>query len=265
MTHLTLKLSIRNDGVFAGARRIAPARHNCGSIGKMLGMEEERTESARGDLAGVPADHPGKSGWIKTRVAAEALGVDPRTVRAYIERGDLVARSEGEGIQKTYLVSIDSVYALRDRRGSSAKKTRMTGAGRRVPSARNASTAGASGPTAGHSGGVPAEDLADVIRELAAETARMSAEAAEFRTRLELTAQAESTLRETLERERERADRLEEELTTLRDARNPSPAPQGAPERVTETTADTDTAADRGSPETGVHRRSWWRRFFGFE
>jgi hypothetical protein len=85
-------------------------------------MEEDLTESASGDLAGVRADLPGESGWIKTRVAAEALGVDPRTVRAYIERGDLVAKSEGKGIQKTYLVSIDSVYTLRDRRGSSGRK-----------------------------------------------------------------------------------------------------------------------------------------------
>jgi hypothetical protein len=91
-------------------------------------MEEDLTESASGDLAGVHADLPGESGWIKTRVAAEALGVDPRTVRAYIERGDLVARSEGKGIQKTYLVSIDSVYALRDRRGPSVKKTRVSAA-----------------------------------------------------------------------------------------------------------------------------------------
>ena len=73
----------------------------------MLGMDEDLTESASGDLAGVYADLSGESGWVKTRVAAEALGVDPRTVRAYIGRGDLVARSEGKGIQKTYLVSID--------------------------------------------------------------------------------------------------------------------------------------------------------------
>jgi hypothetical protein len=47
----------------------------------------------------------------------------------------------------------------------------------------------------------------------------------EMRARAELTAVTESTLRESLERERERADRLEEEL---REA-----------------------------------RRSWWRRMFG--
>lgn len=197
----------------------------------MRGMEEERTESAGGDLAGVPADIPGGSGWIKTRVAAEALGVDPRTVRAYIERGDLVARSEGEGIKKTFLVSIDSVYALRDRRGTSAKPRRASAADIREKSARTASLPEGRGSTTG----VPAEALADIIRDLAAETARLSAEAAEFRIRLELTAQSESTLRETLERERVRADRLEAELASKRE--NPSSRPE----------------------------RSWWRRWFGFD
>jgi DNA-binding transcriptional MerR regulator len=231
-------------------------------------MDEERTESARGDLAGVHPDPSGDSGWIKTRVAAEALGVDPRTVRAYIERGDLVARSEGEGIQKAYLVSIDSVYALRDSRGSSARKSRISGAGARERPARNADLAGARGGALGDARGVAAEDLADIIRDLAAEAARMAAEAAEFRTRLELTANAESTLREQLERERERADRLEAELASLREARQPSPAPPGASETVSETPegTDDDTPTDRADRETGVQRRSsWWRRFFGFE
>ncbi len=248
---------------------MAPAQHSCAVVGKMPGMDEERTESARGDLAGVPPDPSGDSGWIKTRVAAEALGVDPRTVRAYIERGDLVARSEGEGIQKAYLVSIDSVYALRDSRGSSARKPRTSGADDRKESARNTDLADARGGSRGDARGVSAEDLADIIRDLAAEAARMSAEAAEFRTRLELTANAESTLREQLERERERADRLEAEL---REARQPSPAPPGASETVSETPEGTDTPTDRADRETGVQRRakppgerSWWRRFFGFE
>lgn len=236
----------------------------------MLSMEEDLTESASGDLAGVRADLPGESGWIKTRVAAEALGVDPRTVRAYIERGDLVARSEGKGIQKTYLVSIDSVYTLRDRRGSSGKKTRTSAADIREKSARKASAAGVGGTEAGSSGGVPAEKLADIIRELVADTARMSAEAAEFKTRLELTSQAESTLRKSLERERERADRLEAELATLREVRKPSLETLDTHETASEATEGTDRPHDRGQPETGIQQasprsRSWWRRWFGFD
>lgn len=193
----------------------------------------------------------------------------PRTVRAYIERGDLVARSEGEGIQKTYLVSIDSVYALRDSRGPSAKNRRTSAAEGREKSARNARSPGARGSTIG----VPAEDLADVIRDLAAETARMSAEAAEFKTRLELTAQAESTLREALERERERADRLEAELReSWRPHQEPPRDEPRGPETVFGTSEGTDIPTGQGDRETDVQRHpeqqrrsSWWRRFFGFE
>lgn len=242
---------------------MSPAQHSAGTVGKMLGMEEERIESASGDLAGVPADIPGESGWIKTRVAAEALGVDPRTVRAYIERGDLAARSEGEGIQKTYLVSIDSVYALRDRRGKSADKPRRAAADRREKSAKSDAATGLPGHAA--------EELTGIIRDLAADLVRKSASESELRTRLELTAQAESTLREDLARERdraeaerERADRLEAEL---RESRRPLPAPRDESQTTSETTEDPDAPPDRELAETGVQRRerSWWRRFFGFE
>lgn len=37
------------------------------------------------------------------------------------------------------------------------------------------------------------------------------------------------------------------------------------PENASDTTEGTDTPTDQGYRETGVQRRSWWRRFFGFE
>lgn len=157
-------------------------------------------ETVRGDFAAHPEDHRGGSGWVTTKVAAEALGVHPRTIRAYIEQGELEAKSEGEGVQKTYLVAIDSVYALRDRRGLPRQ---IRGSSREKSMASD----------------VTAADLTDVIRDLTAELVSRSQEAAELRTRFELTARAESTLREQLERERERADRLEqaqEEANRLR-------------------------------------------------
>ena len=133
-------------------------------------MEDEHTEIPRGDIADatdrVPAYDPGGSGWVTTRVAAEALGVNPRTVRAYIERGDLEARSEGEGIQKAYLVSIDSVYAIRERRGASRNNLRRSGAGVREESARTSASAGGRGETPGSSAGTPAEELTSMIRDL---------------------------------------------------------------------------------------------------
>ena len=154
-------------------------------------MEEDFT---RVELAGIPDETPpgarGDSGWVTTRVAAEALGVNPRTIRTYIERGDLESKAEGEGIQKTYLVSIDSLYALRDQRGYPRHS--------RVQTRDKSATADA-----------PVGDLTGIIRDLTAELVQRSQETAELRTRLELTAQAESTIREQLERERERADRLE--------------------------------------------------------
>jgi chromosome condensin MukBEF ATPase and DNA-binding subunit MukB len=63
------------------------------------------------------------------------------------------------------------------------------------------------------------------LREAVARLETRAAENAELRTRLELTAQTDSTLREQLERERTRADRLEAETRELReqlaDARQP--------------------------------------------
>ncbi len=63
----------------------------------------------------------GTSGWVNTDVAAEALGVSSRSVRNYILSGDLAARKEKEGINERYVVSVDSLYALRDRRKQQGK------------------------------------------------------------------------------------------------------------------------------------------------
>src|SRR5687768_18352438 len=63
----------------------------------------------------------GSSGWVNTDVAAEALGVSARSVRNYIVSGDLAARKEAEGINERYIVSVDSLYALRDRRKQEGK------------------------------------------------------------------------------------------------------------------------------------------------
>ena len=76
--------------------------------------------------------------------------------------------------------------------------------------------------------------------------------------RLELTAVAESTMRESLEREQERADAERERAEAL----------QLEVERLREQLAEA-SAAQRPSdsaPETvpAEEGRSWWRRFFGF-
>ncbi len=188
----------------------------------------------------------GASGWTTTDVAAEALGVSARTVRNYIKRGDLVAKEEHEGITDRYLVSVDSLYALRDKRKNEARGKRNV---RRVSE---------SSETQGN-------DTTELLRETIARLETRAEQNAELRTRLQLTAQAESTLREALDRERERADRAERRLEEL-EARLSAPAEGSEPR---ERAADAPGGAEdhrehRGGPEEDV-QRSWWRRWFGFE
>lgn len=175
----------------------------------------------------------GNGGWVTTRQAARALGVIPRQVRNYIAAGDLEGRKEGKGVTERWLVSIASVEALRQKRHSEGK---IPGQYRDVAG---------DGEEAGQTAG----EAAEIVRELAARLEDAQYELGRAETRLELTAQAESTLQEALERERERADRLEAEL---REARKPPPETRDAPE----------TAPESQEP---ARRRSWWRRFFGFE
>jgi hypothetical protein len=162
------------------------------------------------------------SGWVHTDVAAEALGVSSRSVRNYILNGDLIARKEKEGINERYVVSVDSLYALRDRRKQEGKlRGNLRAASRR-----------SEGSTEGTAEAV--KDIAvDMLRETLASLETHIAQKAELRARLELTERAESTLREELERERglrhadverersermqaqERAEQLEQERARL--------------------------------------------------
>jgi helix-turn-helix protein len=195
------------------------------SKGKMPTVEEEPT---RGPLAG-------QSGWVTTKVAAQALRVDPRTVRKYINQGKLEARVEGEGVEKTYMVSIDSVYSLR----GSRPDPRPT----RDDSPRESA------------GSTVSEDLVALVRELTTEVARRSSESAELRTRLELTERAESSLREALEQRleteqilREQTERERDELRAQLGAReSPLTSPEGS----------------GGGEEAPRGRPPWWRRIFG--
>jgi len=139
----------------------------------------------------------GSQGWVTTKVAAAALGIKPRQCRNLIQEGELEAKLEGEGRDKRYLVSVASLESLRDKRQSEG----------RLPLNRRQDA---------EEEDVPAE-LGQWVRELTARLETRAAENAELRTRLELTEQADSTIREQLERERERADRLEEESRELRE------------------------------------------------
>ncbi len=169
-------------------------------------VEGEPTDGGQGRRTQTDTS-AGGSGWVTTDVAAKALGVSPRTIRRFIDRGDLEGRLEEEGITKAWMVSIDSLHALRDRRNSE-------GPDRRGSAAVSATVDRAE------------DTLADVLRDLAGRLEARIAEATELRTRLEITEQAESSLREERERlladiDRERSERdhdrqrAEEELQRL--------------------------------------------------
>jgi chromosome segregation ATPase len=196
----------------------------------------------------------GTSGWVNTDVAAEALGVSSRSVRNYILNGDLVGRKEKEGINERYVVSVDSLYALRDRRNQEGKlpgKVRRTS--RRPESTAEGSTE------------LVRETAVDMLREILASLETHIAQNAELRARLELTERAESTLREELERERgqrgtdvererserlqaqERAEQLEQERARL-EAEHRRAEEEAAALRE-------ELEAERG--------KGFWRRLFG--
>jgi excisionase family DNA binding protein len=174
------------------------------------------------EIQGRMPDEPrDDSGWTTTKAAAKSLGVTRRTVQEYVRKGELEAFVEGEGVAKKYYVSIDSLTALRERRRREAKK---------APDIANVSSWAESSEKAGEG---RREALGEVLRRAIERLETRTAEAADLRARLELTEKAESTLRESLERERERADALQRETDRLR-------------------------------TELEEARLSWWRRFFGF-
>src|SRR3712207_1903259 len=70
-------------------------------------------EAPRGQPRPDPADLSSESGWITTEVAALAVRVSPRTIRRYIDQGKLEAKPQGEGVRREWLVSVDSLHALR--------------------------------------------------------------------------------------------------------------------------------------------------------
>src|SRR5918997_5897827 len=167
-------------------------------------MEEElienvhapRGEESEDTRINAAEGRPSSSGCVTTEVAAAALRVSPRTVRGYIRAGELEAISEGEGVQKRWLVSIDSVQALREQRQASGAIPQ----GLRSYSAEDVLAEAEAVNTA---------DLVATIQELQYRLGRAEA-------RAELQAVAESTLQESLNRERQRADALEGEAKTLR-------------------------------------------------
>jgi Helix-turn-helix domain len=220
---------------------------------------EDRT---RGPSRPEDADRFGESGWVTTEVAARAVRVSPRTIRRYIDQGRLEAKPQGEGVRREWLISVDSLHALRASR-----------------------TAEDDVPDTGRKGEY-ADSLADVLRDLAARLETRAEEAAELRVRLELTERTQSTLEDErrqamqeLEEERRRREEAERERDDLRqrlEAREddpqsppspgptPTPAPTGAErEMVTDMPMGPTPSEASEATQDSSERRSWWQRLFG--
>jgi hypothetical protein len=110
-----------------------------------------------------------------------------------------------------------------------------------------------------------AVDAGEALRDLITRLEVRTAEAADYKARLELTAQAESTLRESLERERQRADKAERRAEELEaklvggiDLRNAPETPEA--EQSGAATAETPSGTEGSQQPT--HKRSWIYRFF---
>ena len=222
-------------------------------------------DSPHGQSRPELADLTSESGWVTTDVAAKSVRVSPRTIRRYIDQGRLQAKQQGEGVGREWLVSVDSLHALR------ASRT----AGEPRPShgrAENADTDVAN----------PADSIADVVREMSVRLERRAEEAAELRVRLELTERSQSTLDEErrralqeLDEERRRREEAEQKNEALRQElevlRGPleSTAPPSETSEAEEPRSATGAAQtageDRQEPdaEGPEEPRSWWRRFFG--
>ena len=186
-----------------------------------------------------------ETGWVTTEVAAKAVRVSPRTIRRYIDQGILQAKPQGEGVRREWLVSVDSLHALRASRTTEGN----------VPDV---------------SPGVePVDSIADVVREMSARLERRAEEAAELRVRLELTERAQSTLEDErrqvvqeLEQERRRCEEAEREREDLRQQLNALRDDRESPETVDEEPEEAEPRPATGGAQEGV-RRPWWRRVLG--
>jgi helix-turn-helix protein len=193
-------------------------------------------EDVRGEVS--------ESGWTTTKQAAKVLGVSRRSVQGYVRRGLIEAREEGEGVNKTFLISIDSLNALRDRRR------------REVGQAAKFAEAAAEEERSANLYANAGEALRHAIERVEARTV----EATELRIRLEITEKAQSTLQAELEEERRKREVAERERDELRRRLEARTEPPGAPSEAT----PAPERAQQPRPTTaGAQRaseRPWWRR-----
>jgi Helix-turn-helix domain len=177
-------------------------------------------DSTRGNNAASNREDAAHAGWVTTQVAARSLAISPRTVRWHIEQGHIEAKPQGEGVRRSWLVSIDSLQAFRDAR---QRQGQSPGGFREAQKSAD----------------IAAQPPGNPIRELADRLVEEASRASEFRVRFEISEKAASTLREELSEERRRREEAErerndlrQELYALREATEASETVEGELERA---------------------------------
>jgi hypothetical protein len=199
--------------------------------------------STRGDNAASNRESTAHAGWVTTQVAARSLDISPRTVRWHIEQGHIEAKPQGEGVRRSWLVSIDSLQAFRDAR---QRQGQSPGGFREEQ----------------QSADIAAQPPGNPIRELADRLVEEASRASEFRVRLEISEKAESTLQEELAEEQRRREEAERERDELRQELHALREAQEAPQTVGD-------EPEKAAPPSGVReaqegiQRPWWRRIWG--
>ena len=167
-------------------------------------------------------------------------------MQGYVGRGLLEAREEGEGVNRRFLVSIDSLNALVERRRREADEA----ANFAVGSPLDDESANTFANTE--------EGLRHLVGRLEARTE----EATELRIRLELTERAQSTLEEELTEANRRREEAERELAELRRQLETREVVEDAPESP-QAHYPTQTPPDAGGGAQEATERPWWSRIFG--
>ena len=211
-------------------------------------MDGEAHSEASAKPPGGARKETSGSGWTTTKQAAKVLGVSRRSVQGYVRRGLLEAQEQGQGVNKTFLVSIDSLNALHDQRRREASE------------AANFAAASAEAMETANQFANIGEALRHAIERVEARTA----EATELRVRLELTEQAQSTLQEELFEERRLREGAERERDELRRRlESPRESPE-SPETVDEQQGRGQARSDApAGAQEDTQPRSWWRRMLG--
>ena len=75
-------------------------------LGADANMSRMEAGNDRGKAQTSLADTAANSGWVCTYVVAKAVRVSPRTISRYIERGELEAKSQAEGVSRAWRVSV---------------------------------------------------------------------------------------------------------------------------------------------------------------